>query len=123
MSEIVKLTRREFIRTAGVVAMGKMLASPVAATVEAVDAAAMPTRPFGKTGIRVPILSFGGSLHLPQLMLRQAVLWGVTYWDTAHSYMGGNSELRIGKYFEKFPEETNPSSKDFTRFPMLPKSA
>jgi predicted aldo/keto reductase-like oxidoreductase len=40
-----------------------------------------------------------------QLMLRQAVKWGVTYWDTANSYEGGNSELGIGKYFAKYPED------------------
>jgi predicted aldo/keto reductase-like oxidoreductase len=38
-------------------------------------------------------------------MLRQAVKWGVTYWDTANSYEGGNSELGIGKYFAKYPED------------------
>jgi hypothetical protein len=36
----------------------------------------MPTRPLGKTGFDVPILSFGGSVNLPQLMLRQAFKWG-----------------------------------------------
>jgi predicted aldo/keto reductase-like oxidoreductase len=67
----------------------------------------MPTRPFGKSGIHVPILSFGGSLNtsMSPLLLRQAIKWGVTYWDTAHSYMGGNSEKGIGKYFAKFPED------------------
>ena len=65
----------------------------------------IPTRPFGKTGVHVSILSFGGSLHLPMLMLRNAYLRGVTYWDTANSYMGGNSELRIGKYFGKYPQD------------------
>jgi predicted aldo/keto reductase-like oxidoreductase len=65
----------------------------------------MVTRPFGKTGVEVPILAFGGSLHLPQLMLRGAIKWGVTYWDTASSYMGGNSEKRIGKYLGKYPED------------------
>jgi predicted aldo/keto reductase-like oxidoreductase len=39
------------------------------------------------------------------LLLKQAFKWGVTYWDTAHSYMGGNSEKGIGKYFAKFPED------------------
>jgi predicted aldo/keto reductase-like oxidoreductase len=38
-------------------------------------------------------------------MLRQAVKWGVTYWDTANSYEGGNSEIGIGKYFAKYPED------------------
>ena len=67
----------------------------------------MPTRPFGKTGVDVAILSMGGMFDIPnnQLMLRQAVKWGVTYWDTANSYEGGNSELGIGKYFAKYPED------------------
>ena len=71
------------------------------------DAVFVPTRPFGKTGIEVPILGFGTSLHVAfsQLLLRQAVKWGVTYWDTANTYMGGNSEKAIGKYFGKYPED------------------
>jgi predicted aldo/keto reductase-like oxidoreductase len=67
----------------------------------------MPTRRFGKTGIEVPILGFGGSLgtSLSPLLLHQAAKFGVTYWDTAHSYMGGNSEKAVGKYFAKFPDD------------------
>jgi hypothetical protein len=44
-------------------------------------------------------------MDLQQLILRQAVKWGVTYWDTANSYYGGNSERQIGKYFGKYPED------------------
>ncbi len=40
-----------------------------------------------------------------QLLMRQAVKWGVTYWDTANSYEGGNSEQGIGKYFAQYPED------------------
>ena len=67
----------------------------------------MSTRPFGKTGIHVPILAFGGSLDtsLSLLVLRQAFKWGVTYWDTANTYMGGKSEKGIGKYLEKYSED------------------
>jgi hypothetical protein len=39
-----------------------------------------------------------------QLMLKKALDWGVTYWDTADCYEGGNSELGIGQYFEKMPD-------------------
>jgi uncharacterized protein len=77
---------------------------PAAAADEAV---VVPTRPFGKTGVDVPILGFGTSLHaaFSELLLRQAVKWGVTYWDTANTYMGGNSEKAIGKYIDKYPED------------------
>jgi predicted aldo/keto reductase-like oxidoreductase len=40
-----------------------------------------------------------------QLLMRQAVRWGVTYWDTANSYEGGHSEKGIGKYFGRYPED------------------
>jgi predicted aldo/keto reductase-like oxidoreductase len=39
------------------------------------------------------------------LVLRQAVKWGVTYWDTANTYMGGRSEKGMGKYFAKYPAD------------------
>jgi predicted aldo/keto reductase-like oxidoreductase len=67
--------------------------------------AALPTRPFGNSGVTVPILSMGGSLRLTQLMLRQAFTLGITYWDTANSYMGGHSEKQIGKYLKKYPRD------------------
>jgi hypothetical protein len=67
----------------------------------------VPTRPFGKTGVNVSVLSLGGVFDTigNQLMLKQAVKWGVTYWDTANSYGGGRSEEGFGKYFSRFPED------------------
>jgi predicted aldo/keto reductase-like oxidoreductase len=98
-------SRRDFLRAAGAAGLGSMIAPIDRLAESANEPAAMPTRPFGKTGVKVPILGFGGSLDLEQLMLRQAANWGVTYWDTASSYMGGNSEDRIGKYLDKYPED------------------
>jgi predicted aldo/keto reductase-like oxidoreductase len=92
------------MKLASAAAMGAVV-SPGGLAVAAAEPTPVPTRPLGKTGIEVPILSFGGSLRLTQLMLRQAVLWGVTYWDTASSYMGGNSEAQIGKYLTAFPQD------------------
>ena len=39
-----------------------------------------------------------------QLLLKQALKWGVTYWDTADCYEGGNSENGIGQFLKKYPE-------------------
>ncbi len=105
--KISPLSRRDFLKIAGLTGAGT-LATPFNPSVQASEAEQkMPTRPFGNSGIHVPILSFGGSLNtsMSPLLLRQAAKWGVTYWDTAHSYMGGNSEKGIGKYFAKFPED------------------
>ena len=100
-------SRRDFLITAGVAGAGSIL-TPSNRPVEASgELQKMPMRPFGKTGIQVPILSFGGSLDtsMTTLLLKQAVRWGATYWDTAHSYMGGRSEKGMGKYLEKYPQD------------------
>ena len=107
MTQHHTFSRRDFLKAAGAATVGGLI-EPLdnwAAVTGEPDR--MPTRPLGNTGIDVPILSFGGSVNLPQLLLRQAFKWGVTYWDTAHSYMGGNSEKRIGKYLMKYPQDRN----------------
>ena len=100
------LSRRDFLKAAGTVGVGSIFAAFTPVTEASEGPKTIPTRPFGKTGIDVPILSFGGSLDtsMSLLLLRQAFKWGVTYWDTANSYMGGKSEKGIGKYMEKYPE-------------------
>ena len=99
------VSRRVFLRALGGASVGSIVASPGCLAASSEEIEPMPTRPFGKTGVDVPILGFGGSLDIPQLMLRGAIKWGVTYWDTANSYMGGNSEKRIGRYLGKYSED------------------
>jgi hypothetical protein len=107
------ISRRSFIKSAGVAGLGSTLAPLVgrstvraATPAEAADTAGVPMRPFGRTGIHVPILSLGGMFDIPsnQTMLKQAIRWGVTYWDTAHVYSGGHSEEGIGQYFKSYPD-------------------
>jgi len=111
MSEEKKAcSRRDFLKTAGAVSVGSLLApmmktGEVPAQQNSPAQVRVPTRPFGKTGVNVSILSLGGMFDIPsnQLLLKQALEWGVTYWDTADCYEGGKSEEGIGKYFKKNP--------------------
>ncbi len=106
-------SRRDFFKATGVAGMGALL-GPMAAkaqtkhveTLLSSNQVKVPTRPFGKSGVDVSILSLGGMFDLAanQLMLRQALRWGVTYWDTADCYQNG-SETGIGKYFAKYPQD------------------
>jgi hypothetical protein len=107
MSHDTNWSRREFLKTTGTAGLGLLAASALPGPLGAQATVQVPTRPFGKTGANVAILSLGGMFDIPnnQLMMRQAAKWGVTYWDTANSYEGGNSELGIGKYFAKYPED------------------
>lgn len=106
-------SRRDFLKTAGAIGVGSML-SPIESITNAQESSnsnespvnVVPTRPFGKTGVDVSILSLGGAFHYSNLLLmKQALDMGVTYWDTSPGYGGGQSEAGIGKYFEKFPKD------------------
>jgi len=101
------IKRRKFLQVMGAAGVGSLVGTvsgPAGA-----DAAAMQvgTRSFGRTGIQVPILSLGTMFDTGanQLLLRQAVKWGVTYWDTAQYYNRWGSEPGLGKYLAKYPED------------------
>ncbi|MHC4862752.1 MAG: aldo/keto reductase [Planctomycetota bacterium] len=66
----------------------------------------VPRRKLGRTKAEVPCLALGMNI-LPdesQMILRKALEWGVTYWDTAPFYTGGNSDRNIGRFLEKNPQ-------------------
>jgi uncharacterized protein len=95
-----RITRREFIETTTLTAAGLAAASADAGA----SAAALPMRPFGKTGLQVSCLAFGcGSRFLMYEqeavaleVLNGAVDQGIRYLDTAVGYGDGESERRVG---------------------------
>jgi predicted aldo/keto reductase-like oxidoreductase len=103
-------SRREFLKVTGAVGVGSLL-NPTPAVGKASNFSdskelVVPTRPFGETGVNVSMLALGGMFDIPnnQLQLKQALKWGVTYWDTADCYGSGRSEKGIGKFFARYPE-------------------
>jgi predicted aldo/keto reductase-like oxidoreductase len=100
-------SRRKFLKAAGVAGLGSAVVSMTGRVNALENNETVPTRAFGKTGEQVSILSLGGTVDTGsnQLMLKQAVKWGVTYWDTAPSYSWGRSEAGFGKYLDKYPED------------------
>jgi len=113
-----ELSRRDLFRVAGAAGLGSLVSkaaalgdiagTPTTQTAPAATRPAntVPLRPFGKTGVNVPILALGGIFDITsnQLVLKLAMQWGVTYWDTAYTYTGGNSEKGMGMYLGKYPE-------------------
>ena len=99
-----KFDRRMFLKTMLAAGAGSFVGSSSADDV--VTPALVPMRPFGRTGVDVSILGLGGmfDINTNQIILKQALKYGVTYWDTADCYNGGKSETGIGMYFEKNPE-------------------
>lgn len=107
------ISRRKFIKAASSASFGSLLL-PFSAVAdsksrsETIKSApkVVPTRPFGRTGVDIPILGLGLAFgNLGTVVLKQAQKMGVSMWDTAASYLGGNSERAIGKYFARYPED------------------
>lgn len=107
-----KWSRRDFLKTTGAAGVGSVLASigPLAnaagkSNLETSDEPVVPTRPFGRTGVNVSMLGLGcsGDLTSSQILLRQALKVGITYWDTAESYGRGRNEKAIGEHFARHP--------------------
>ena len=108
-----KIDRRNFLKTVGATGLGSVFASADALSAQdRTDAAKkpkypqVPKRKLGKTGLKLPCLCLGGNQDLiaNQIVLRRAPQWGVYYWDSAHIYTGGNSEIGIGNYLTKNPK-------------------
>jgi hypothetical protein len=104
------LSRRDFVKTGAAVA-AMAAASPLASAAEQAAAtasapasqpsAALPTRPLGKTGVKVTTLAMGGSTDLSPRLLEHAYSQGVRYFDTAASYANGKSEQAIGQWLRQ----------------------
>ncbi|MGO8761332.1 MAG: aldo/keto reductase [Desulfobaccales bacterium] len=105
-------TRRDFVKTVGLAGMAVagagvpgVMAQP-APPAGAAPAGTTPRRKLGKTGVEVSSLCLGGMFDTinNQLLLKQAIKWGVTYWDTAESYGNSLSEEGYGRFFARNPE-------------------
>jgi predicted aldo/keto reductase-like oxidoreductase len=105
-------SRRTFLKSMGATGVGALIGTANGLPVAYADSGQLyrvPTRAFGKTGDKVSILALGGNgTSLSQLIMHQAVKWGVTFWDGWDSdrpFGGGISHKSIGKYFKKFPND------------------
>ena len=93
------LSRRDFIKAAGAAGLGSALgplssltAAYASTSTKVPEQMVVPTRPFGKTGVDVSILSLGGVLKdTDQLVFRQAFKSGVI--NPANKYIQVGSNL------------------------------
>jgi len=101
------MNRRQFLGVAaGTAAAGLIGCAPLGKVGKAgaQNKTGLPHRVLGRTGCSVSILAFGGGSALSAVksdddavrLIRHAFDSGITYFDTAHEYGGGKSELRYG---------------------------
>jgi uncharacterized protein len=107
-----KIDRRTFLKNTGTASASLAIASGYienAFTSEALNnnPKHIPTSILGRTGAPVTILSLGGGVDwtINQSLLRMCIQMGINCLDTAHDYINGKSEIGIGQYLEKYPED------------------
>ena len=97
------LTRREFLEATALAAAATAAAHPP------VQAAGLPRRTLGRSGLQVSVLAFGcGSRFLMYKdeqvalqILERAIDRGINYLDTAVGYGNGESERRVGQLMKR----------------------
>ncbi len=127
--------RRTFLKGSVLGAAGAALASSNASAesrvAEATGGSSIPTRPFGQTGLSLPVLGMGGSalianwnkaygVDLPPLeerigMIRTAFDRGIRYFDTARAY--GESESIFGRALREVRDQCFIATKVHTSNP------
>jgi predicted aldo/keto reductase-like oxidoreductase len=98
-----KMNRRHFMKnsTLGLVAAGTALPGLSATPAEKEKSSGMVYRTLGRTGLRIPLISFGVMNSDKPEMIKKALSMGIKHLDTAHVYLRGNSEKVIGQVLKE----------------------
>jgi len=98
--------RRGFLK-AGIAGAAGIALSP--AVIKAVSPAvedAVIYRTLGRTGMRVPVVSFGVMRSDNAALCRAAYEKGIRLFDTANGYQNGNNETMLGNLFREYPRDS-----------------
>jgi predicted aldo/keto reductase-like oxidoreductase len=101
------LNRRGFLRTgiagaAGIVALSPSLVSAAAAEPQK----DIIFRTLGKTGMKVPVISFGVMRADNPNLCKAAYEKGIRFFDTANGYQNGNNEIMLGNLLKDYPRNS-----------------
>lgn len=101
---MANLSRRKFLKK-GIAGAGAVAISPVLIS-NPVQERNIIYRTLGKTGIKVPIVSFGVMRSDNPSLCKAAYDKGMRLFDTANGYLGGNSEIMLGNFFKDYPRDS-----------------
>ena len=92
------ISRRSFIQTGSSILAGSLLASSAKARTESEEKDIIKSyRKLGRTGFEVSDISMGGTRNREMNVFRYAYDKGVNYFDTAETYINGNSQILLGE--------------------------
>jgi predicted aldo/keto reductase-like oxidoreductase len=97
-----RINRRGFLKT-GITGAGAIALSPsVLSAISPVQAKNVIYRTLGKTGLKVPAVSFGVMRSDNSNLCKAAYDKGIRLFDTANGYQGGNNETMLGNLFKDY---------------------
>lgn len=102
------LNRRDFIKVSATGAATAFLAVPALSNnrVARRNEPVIVRRKLGKTGLELPVVSFGVMRSDNPALIKAAWEMGMQHFDTAHGYMGGKNETMLGEVFKAFPRDS-----------------
>jgi uncharacterized protein len=101
------ISRRGFLRTGLTGAAGIVALSPALASGEiSQQGKNIVYRTLGKTGIKVPVISFGVMRADNPNLCKAAYEKGITFFDTANGYQNGNNESMLGELLKNYPRNS-----------------
>jgi uncharacterized protein len=104
--------RRHFLKSTLLGTSGAFLSLPALAQGQVAtneplrDEKKFITRKLGKTGIEVPIVSFGVMRADNPALVKAALEAGIVFFDTAHGYQRGKNEEMLGEVLKGRPRES-----------------
>ncbi|TFG40990.1 MAG: oxidoreductase [Bacteroidia bacterium] len=100
------IDRRGFLRTGIAGAAGIALSPAIIPTVSQNMNENIIYRTLGKTGMKVPVISFGVMRADNPSLCKAAYEKGIKLFDTANGYQNGNNETMLGNLLKNYPRDT-----------------
>jgi predicted aldo/keto reductase-like oxidoreductase len=100
------INRRGFLRTGIAGAAGIVALSPFASAASSIQDENIIYRTLGKTGLKIPVISFGVMRADNPNLCKAAYEKGIKLFDTANGYQNGNNEIMLGNLFKDIPRES-----------------
>ena len=100
------INRRGFLKTGIAGAAGVALSPSFIPELGQSDEGEIIYRTLGKTGLKIPVVSFGVMRSDNPGLCKAAFENGIKLFDTANGYQNGNNETMLGNFFKNYPRDS-----------------
>jgi uncharacterized protein len=100
------INRRGFLKTGITGAAGIVALSPGLVTAGSSQQKEIIYRTLGKTGMKIPVISFGVMRADNPNLCKAAYEKGIKFFDTANGYQNGNNETMLGNVLREYPRDS-----------------